>query len=337
MKIDFKEIIKLMDRRLVTEQKHQKEDLLIYNYSKTAQFDKKNWTPLLRMCRGLIVDGQGNVKARPFDKFFNREEHIGNDSILEPLPKCGFKAYDKLDGSLGITYQLSNGSYALATRGSFISEQAIVGTKMLQEYLKSHLFEDGLTYLFEIIYPENRIVVDYGNKSFIKLIATREIESGKVTPLGDLVSDFETTRDNAEGVVLYYDNGFMCKVKYKEYVRLHRLFTGASEKTIWDLLRQGQDFNSILDIDNVPKEFSDWVTKIKSDLESNYNSVEDEVKKRFLTIKSLPTRKEQATEIMANHKEYSKIIFNMLNGKDYSDIIWKMIRPRCLHTFKEEN
>lgn len=41
-------------------------------------------------------------------------------------------------------------------------QQALVGTKILEEYL-----DDGwtphpdATYLFEIIYPENRIVVDY--------------------------------------------------------------------------------------------------------------------------------------------------------------------------------
>ena len=61
----------------------------------------------------------------------------------------------------------------LATRGSFSSDQALVGTDILHEqYLQQgYEFDPRYTYLFEILYPENRIVVDYRGLRDIVLLA----------------------------------------------------------------------------------------------------------------------------------------------------------------------
>lgn len=331
MTIDLSIFDQLITDGLVNVQKHPTDDLFIYNYSQKAQF-LGDWSPELKMCRGLITDSKGNVIARPFDKFFNFEQHLG-ESSLGPIPACPFKAYDKLDGSLGITYQDMSGKYCLATRGSFISDQAIVGTRMLGDFISTHYLKTGYTYLFEIIYPENRIVVDYGGVSKIVPLAMRNIETGEIKPLGDSIENYETPRDNAEGVVLFYENGFMCKIKYEEYKRLHRLVTGVNAKTIWELLRENQPFDELLE--RVPDEFYRWVKNTVAELMAKYYAIYNEVVIDLEKIKTLPSRKDQALWLQQNSK-YLSVIFAMTDGKNYREIIWKMVRPRADRPFRED-
>ncbi|HNR56139.1 MAG TPA: RNA ligase, partial [Flavobacteriales bacterium] len=115
---------------LVTVRPHNTLPLRIVNYTPQAQYSRA-WTPELLQCRGLIFDHEWNLVARPFPKFFNYEEHIGDEPVAGPLPSGFFTATDKLDGSLGILWRW-NGHVGIATRGSFHSEQAVAyGTKMV--------------------------------------------------------------------------------------------------------------------------------------------------------------------------------------------------------------
>ena len=155
--------------------------LTIYNYSKECQH-KGEWNETTLNCRGLVLDENDNIIARPLPKFFN-------DFELEKMginfPKEEFDVYEKMDGSLGILYK-EDGIYKIATRGSFDSEQAIEGTKILHEKYSNIKFKDGITYLFEILYPENRIVVDYGNTRDLVLLAMIDTKTGNDIPLEDI-------------------------------------------------------------------------------------------------------------------------------------------------------
>jgi RNA ligase len=149
---------KYIDSGLVNENEHPEFPLVLYNYTQECQFGKK-WDDVTRMCRGLIVHKETNeIIARPFSKFFNYEEHVANgDAMPNEIPYV----YEKVDGSLGILYWF-NGLPFIATRGSFSSDQAIWATQKIRE--KDLSFVDKrYTYLFEIVYPENRIVVSYGD------------------------------------------------------------------------------------------------------------------------------------------------------------------------------
>src|SRR3972149_3073306 len=126
MKINLNVFYDLVQQKYLSVQKHDKVDLLIWNYTPKAQFSRY-WTDETMMARGLITDLEGNVIARPFRKFFNYSEHTGEDSKLPSLPMETFEVFDKLDGSLGILYWRGETPY-IATRGSFSSDQAIRGT-----------------------------------------------------------------------------------------------------------------------------------------------------------------------------------------------------------------
>ena len=128
-------------------QKHPTADIYIYNYSKSCSLEGK-WNEATIQCRGIIVDKGYNILARPFPKFFNYEE-IEDKSII---PGGAADAYEKIDGSLGITYWIDDVPY-IATRGSFTSEQALHATGVLHSEKYTGRYEiHGEVY--DNIYPK---------------------------------------------------------------------------------------------------------------------------------------------------------------------------------------
>lgn len=353
--LDFDNLQKMIDDGFISVQKHPTEDLFIYNYTKTCQFAHQ-WNNETLQCRGLILDGKHNVIARPFSKFFNYEEHVGQDSLLPPLPNEEFEVYDKLDGSLGILYWIGDEPF-IATRGSFTSDQAIMGTKILKAHFNltlSAFFDKTLTYLYEIIYPANRIVVDYGQTNDLFLLAIIDTQTGRefdinffrdympVVKKFDGITDFTKVRDiqrnNAEGFVIKFKSGVRTKIKYAEYVRLHRLVTGVNAKTIWELLKNGDDFKDLLD--RVPDEFFDWVEETKHKLQSEFDLIKEDALLEYNEAVVFPTRKEQAQYILKNdsqrERKLSGVIFTLLDSGNPDDLIWRMIRPKADKPWRED-
>ena len=161
-------------------------NLLIFNYTNRAQYAKR-WNPVERVARGLIVNAAtATVVARPFDKFFGLNERP--ETRMEVLPPGPLTATVKADGSLGILYWDEDGFPAIATRGAFTSEQALWATRHLRSTAARGLWAipRGLTLLFEIIYPENRIVLDYQGWAGLMLIGARGLD-GHECSYADLV------------------------------------------------------------------------------------------------------------------------------------------------------
>lgn len=373
MKIDLNKFYELVNQKYLSVQKHETEDLLIWNYTQKAQFERF-WTPETLMARGLITDLEGNIKARPFKKFFNYDEHMGEDSKLPKLPVEEFDVYDKLDGSLGILYHLKDGTPQIATRGSFTSDQAIKATKMLHQRLLGSpgftVFDPDWTWLFEIIYPENRIVVDYGKIEDLFLLACIRTDNGDETPIS-IIKDFpfpkvnmfdgvtdltkikEIGGNNREGFVVRFRSGIRTKIKYDEYIRLHRLVTGVNAKTIWELLRNEQPFDELLD--RVPDEFYSWVNETKKLLEARFLEISKEIQAEMFKITtemetifgdgtgSISRDKINGNPELRKHfaslavkAKYPGLLFAMIDNKNYKDLIWKIIKPRADKPFKED-
>lgn len=334
-----KELLQQMiSERLVSVQKHPEADLFIHNYSPRVQYERL-WNEVTLSCRGLILDVDGNFVARPFGKFFNLEEHTP-----EQIPQLAFDVFDKLDGSLGILYWLNDKPY-LATRGSFTSEQAIHGTDILHSKY-SHTFDRldrNKTYLFEIIYPSNRIVVDYGQTDDIFLLTAIDNETGLDESLPDIgfptvkqydgINELQQLKaleeNNKEGFVVRFNNGFRVKMKFAEYVRLHRIVTGVSNIAIWEYLADGKPFDELLE--RVPDEFFAWVKHTQHTLTGQYAEIEKLCKSVF---KDFGGRKE--TALYFQQQKYPSVLFSMLDGKPYEKVIWKIIRPKFSKPFKTE-
>jgi RNA ligase len=132
---------------------------------------------------------------------------------------------------------------------------------------------------------------------------------------------------NKEGFVLIFQPYFRMKIKFKEYVRLHRLLTNFSNVDIWESLMLGKDLSLMLE--KVPDEFDSWVRNTIEDLKIKFKVREDRAKEILdssITGKDLSRKK--IAEILNTQTSMNKsIIFCMIDGKDYSEIIWKNIRP----------
>lgn len=329
----------MIDDGLIVKQKHNNADLFIYNYTPRVQYDRI-WNRVTKQCRGLILDGEYNIVALPFPKFFNLEEIESNENMS--LPETSFEVYDKLDGSLGILYWLDNKPY-IATRGSFHSDQAIHATNLLHNRYSNtfNKLDRNKTYLFEIIYPENRIVVDYGQIDDIVLIAIIDNLTGSDCDLVDVgfpivkkydgindISELKSLNENnKEGFIIKFSNDFRVKLKFEEYVRLHRIITNVSNRVIWEHLSQGKNMDELLD--RVPDEFYNWVKNTKNKILSDYERIEDEYKMIYkMIMRSNGVQEKKVFASYATRYEYSSILFNMYDRKDYSKFIWKIIKPK---------
>jgi RNA ligase len=348
MKLDMFEIKKRIDAGLISVRKHPFLNIFIYNYTTRTQFDGL-WDKYTERCRGLIADGNGNILNNPFRKFYNLGEK--EYTRIENLPFETPKITEKLDGMLGITYEEVD-NVAIATRGSFESPYAEWATNWLR--LKGYRLKDfkkGFTYLFEIIYPGSKIVVDYKGREELVLLAVRNncsdleldhIEEAKRLGLSyakeyyfDNISDaseyIESRKGTeSEGLVVKYSNGLRIKLKSVDYKRLHKILTGISAKFIWESLRDTGSVDGI--IDGVPDEFYQWVKKVEMDL----NTSKLEVMSKALTIvlgaEKLGSRIEQARYIAECAKDTNGIggiAFLLLDGKiekaEFS--AWKLIKP----------
>ena len=346
-----------IDRGLVMKQTHPNLPLSIYNYTRTCQYDSM-WDDVTINCRGLILDTEGNVIAKPFPKFFNYEELVGNKFKHSEIPNEYFDVYEKMDGSLGICFYY-NGEWHMATRGSFVSEQAVKGKELLGKYNFQKLHTD-YTYLFEIIYKENRIVCNYdfedvvllgviNTKTGIEVNLNSDTEDVRIQNIikniglnvvmryntfGEGFDELKREISNSkEGYVIRFRNGMRMKIKGDEYVRLHRILTNFSTTDIWELMRTNGNINEFLD--RVPDEFDEWVKLTMLSLEAEYDNIKFRSEIDFEYYKGESNDKKEFANLIKDN-EYRSILFAMWDGKSYDNTIWKMIKPKWSKPFRKD-
>ena len=227
--------------------------LRILNYTAKATYSR-HWNEATVACRGVILDDTDRIVARPFPKFFGPSEP---DAPAIPMGQA-MEVTAKMDGSLGIAYTHPDGDVRLATRGSLTSRQAIEASRIWHEKYRHVAIPEGVTPLFEIIYPDNRIVLDYGDTRDLVLIAVIDIETGADIDLAGLAwpgprvesttfSDFEALVDHIatssepdlEGYVARFATDearphTRFKLKFPAYVAAHRVVFGLTSTRVWE-------------------------------------------------------------------------------------------------------
>ncbi len=326
--------------------------LTIYNYTKRAPYSPELWNHVTDKCRGLIVDAAGEVVARPFEKFWNLNDSHHPETLMENLPASAPVLTRKMDGSLGIGYPL-DGVWRVATRGAFTSEQAVWASAWLAER-PACVWPEGWTPLFEIVYPENQVVVRYAFAGLV-LLALVKIETGEEASYAELVelgarngiavvemldrplaeAAAEDVR-NEEGYVAAWarpgTTPLRCKIKYSNYVRLHRLLTGTNAVTVWEMLRDRLDVAELTT--DVPDEFRAWIDAMLERFTSGYRAIEDAARAAMESyaggreFKDAEQKKAFALWVLKEQAEIAPVLFAISNGKSYDGIIWKMLRPR---------
>ena len=393
---------KYYENGLLHKQTHPTLDLTIWNYTPKVQYERL-WDDVTLQCRGLVTNSKGDIVARPFKKFFNYEEHkpedIPNEDyvVYEKMDgSLGILFYYEYELSDERRYSIwfnnnyetgmerffdpnnlpdydnpyyeptpkTKGEWILATRGSFTSTQAIKGKEILDGHDISAWRKDN-TYLFEIIYPENRIVVDYKGEEKLVVLGAIHTETGEEIPDSSLFwtqeSGFEVvmtyktwgeTYDllkeeiskDKEGYVIKFKNGFRMKIKGDEYVRLHKILTNISNRDIWEYLKDNKPFDELLE--KVPDEFNDWVKTTIRDLKYACYQLRERAGKlhdgfrygKFVDRDPEPSKIEFAEFVNKQQKVLHAIMFAMWNGNNekVDDIIWKIVKPEYSKPFKKD-
>lgn len=331
----------------ITAQRHPTLPLTIYNYSKSCQYDR-HWTPETIACRGLVLDDDDRVVMRPFPKFFNKGEHDD-----ETMPTGPYRVYEKYDGSLFLVARYGL-EMVTATRGSFTSPQADLGRSIMNRMGLTILPIPGLTLCYELIHPENRIVVDYGNRTELVLLAAIDNATGKAIDDCDFdefphanaftLAEMEAIltdpaqQANREGFVLHFhESNQRVKVKFDEYVRLHKIVTGINARHIWERLSKGQLLDDVLE--RVPDEFYDWVKQTQRDLDAAFQR---EVSRHVDDYEQVCTnvngndRAAFARSVAAHPGVNKSAMFLLYDDRPIDDLIWKDLRPEATRPFRED-
>lgn len=327
--------------RLVRSNVHPNDpELWILNYTEMAAFDAV-WNNVTLNCRGLIVNAFGDIIARPFPKFFNFGQPGCPQIDLEEF----VAVTDKLDGSLGILYKHPEGGYAIATRGSFTSDQALHATEILNTKYANYIPPKGITLLFEIIYPENRIVCDYGNMDDLVLLGSVDINSGdnwdayamdwdwpgpkaEVFPYQTMREALEADpREGKEGFVVHFlVSGHRVKIKQEDYIALHRIVTGLNARSVWEAMLTNEVDQLI---EKIPDEFHDFIRGVEEDIDGDVNEtvlICHRAYDRILNEVGVnPSKKEFA--IVAKSHSYSWALFQLWDGKDIRPEVLKRAKP----------
>jgi len=315
----------------------QRGDLLQFTYTKAAQYNAR-WNWFERVSRGLIMNAKtGEVVARPFDKFFNWSEG-GRKSRAHIVDIT-----EKLDGSLGILYR-ENGAYRIATRGNFESEQALWATEFLNQNYDLSDLDPDLTLLFEIIYPENRIVVDYGDREDLVLVGVRNRHTGDEWPfypdmyelaerfgftlpqvyhfnsITDILAATDDLDANSEGWVIRFADGQRFKIKGDRYIELHRLVTQATFNQVLKATASGQLEMMIAD---VPDEFLSEIKIWQAEIAAKVKEVKARVELAFSQAPKGDDRKTFALWVREHHPGDAHYLFATLDGRDITDLIYK--------------
>lgn len=285
-------------------------DISVSNNLYQFKYDQiqANWNnPITHFCRGAILrynEFGWEYVARPWNKFFNRQELFSNYSLETDFQKIFSGEFrQKLDGSCLILYfNIDTSSWKVSTLGSIdtaeINDFGITFSDLFWKHFGTN-FEDlvpGNTYLFELCTAYNRIVTKYPEDHLVYLgtlsnesgeaILNQSLEARFKTPIkipvcpilknwGD-VNDFveaesfkEIYGKNSEGFV-YYENGLpKFKLKNRNYLSLHGVMTG-------DALFVKKNLVNLF--------FTDGLDDIYGDLPELMQAFSDRLKERYVEI-----------------------------------------------------
>lgn len=225
----------LLSSGYISKSRHPIEELYIYNYTNKCKRDEY-WNEVTLWCRGIILDRNNKILYHPIRKFFELEQ-----LYPEFRPQTSnFKIYEKKDGFLGILYWVDDLPF-LATRNSFISYPGIRGNEILYNKYSHlfHLLDSHYTYFFEIVFPNDFLVTNYGDTEDLFLLGAYDNDKRLEIPLenidlpiprvqrfhmlGGISELMQHDSASGEGYVLLFDDNSRLKVKFPQYKAKYKL------------------------------------------------------------------------------------------------------------------
>ena len=193
------------------------------------------------------------------------------------------------------------------------------------------------TYCYEVIYPQNKIVVDYANDEDLYLISIKHTKTGKNVNIEQ--SGFKTVKKintngisfnewlchdvpNEEGYVMKFTkDNLLVKIKFDNYVDKHKgkyMRKENIEKSMKNMIP--------INLSNIPDECYDDVKIIVTKMELKFKEKEIECMREYLYILEHwgVINRTDMIEAMKQSNS-SAILFAMHANKRYDKLIWKML------------
>lgn len=314
------------------------QNLVMFKYS---QIDSDFNLKLVRECRGIIFDEDTlEIVSFPFIKFGNYGE-----SYCPEIDWATAQTASKIDGSLVKIVNI-NGKLLISTNGTIdafkapVAEQIgcsfktfgdIVYDVLSKKCIAPCVFEEGWTYMFELVSPWTRVVIPWkendlwylgrrNNKTFQEEHFSADpfhgwFKTPKIFPLKSIDECIAATKDmpwDEEGYVVC-DNKFnRVKVKSPAYLAVHRLKGNSvmSYARAIELVRT----NEIDEVVAYFPEFKDALEECKKKFWNLVHETEAAWQEYLAIDASLPTRKDKALWI-TKHFKMPGIAFGLLDKK----------------------
>jgi T4 RnlA family RNA ligase len=289
--------------------------------------------------RGITFVEQEDGSFKRFlmlPKFFNLNQTTG--SMYDDVKDLEVETVqDKLDGSM-ITFIPINGVILPKTKFSFFNDQAKMASDIYYSdtnvrTLVDNCLEIGYYPIFELVSPQNRIVLPY-SKTELRLLQIRRSD-GSFKPLYDgfqyaypnivITPKEEHTIDNLvelanilewkEGWVVTFTNGHMIKIKTKHYFEQHQLMTGdinvehkiiemTLNETIDDVLSQMPE--DAIELRNFVNVISDGIAEYVDNRVNNIFNAFTNVTVNLINNQYPFDKKLFVDEVRANAEQYFK-------------------------------
>jgi RNA ligase len=307
--VDVAELGQLIDDGFVSARKDNQFPLTVLNYTPKA-VSLRPWSQTLCRCRGLVCSEDLDIICTGFSKFWNYGDEA-NGAGKESLPSGTPRVFEKADGSYLSVFWYKN-TLVCNTRGSFASDQA----KWANDWIRSHFTkkicsysERELSFIFEVIIPEDRKVVDYDYSGLV-LLGAIDRDGKEYSPecaehyVSTWLKDYKVVKEyayedletlqaknipNEEGYVCtwYQPEGpaFRVKLKFEEYKKLHKLIFNTNSWSIWELTKEGKCVTLILE--GATEEIKSWANKLAEDIKKDHDSLKTAYTGAFRTINTL--------------------------------------------------
>lgn len=331
-------------------------DLVVYTYTDACVHDRR-WDNITVNSRGHVFNRiTGECVAWSFPKFFNVGETPETQEHVLPWAG-GYTAFEKMDGWLGNLYR-NDGGYAISTRGSFKSPGAQWATRFLHDRHDLSSLPDDVTLVFELVSPITKIIVDYGDKEALVLLAafnrhtgeeyawsrvlewaglygfsTPKVYCGDIRECRALLADSSGTA--MEGFVVRFHNGLRAKVKGEDYLRRARIISNMTPLSVWGAMSSGkvpEEYRTAVDMD-----YWEQLDAMADRLEEQWAAARKEIYSEFASVRLSARdadegRKGFAERIGASRNSalcHRRVMFACLDGKSelVDKYIMGLIRP----------
>lgn len=317
------------------------EGYVILSYN---QIESDFYNPIVRNCRGIILEENTLIPVCvPFYKFGNYGE-----GYVPNIDWSSAKTQEKVDGSL-IKVWYHNGKWRVSTNGTINAYKCPLGLVDFAQLdcpyntfgelfniakqnakLDFDILDKNKTYMFELVSPYNKVVVNYENIE-IYHIGTRdnntyeeiEIDIGVKKPkqyslntLEDCIKSANELSYNKEGYVVVDKYWNRVKIKSPAYVAVHHL-KGNGEvniSSVIELLRK----NEIGEFLNYFPEYTKNVESIKGKINSIIEQLKNGLKE--VNSKIYETQKEFALEV--KDRPFSAFYFNWKKDNSLTPFDW---------------